>query len=53
MPQINKSINLKNNVIVAMKVFNEFPNELKTLNLINKNIRRKITNWYKEKERKN
>ena len=36
-----------------MKVFNEFPNELKTLNLINKNIRRKITKWYKEKERKN
>ena len=47
------SINLKNNDIVAMKLFNEFPNELKTLNLSNINLKTKITNWCKEEERKN
>ena len=52
MPEINKSINLKNNEIVAMKLFNEFPNELKTLNLSNKNLKTKITNWYKEGKEK-
>ena len=51
MPEIDKSINFKNNEIVAMKIFNEFPNELKTLNLSNKNLKTKITNWYKEEER--
>ena len=43
------SINFRNNLIVAMKVFNEFLNELKTLNLSHKNIKTKITNSYKEK----
>ena len=49
MPEINNSINFKNNLIVAMKVFYEFPNKLKSLNFSNRNIKTKITNWYKEK----
>ena len=50
MPEINKSINFKNNDIVVMKLFNEFPNELKTLNLSNKNLKKKLPTGTKKKE---
>lgn len=49
LPRINKSVNFKNSELVAIKLFNILPNELKKLNLKKKSLRKKITNWFRNK----
>ena len=41
-PKINKTISFKNSGLVAMKIFNTLPNELKTLNLNKVGLKRKM-----------